>query len=319
MALPSKSELADSRYWNRRHRAEPYAGFRLLDEEPNRLIPQRWGLFELKTDLAAGGTADAYFRLATDANGNPVSDWTTLVDSSQTTKIRDILGTLSGKGRDSVGGSDHGDYVLAMHDDFYGSDVQSSDVWLAVAATGGQILWGVAQATPVNQSGATQLAVSVKSCQADGTKVIGAAFNVWTPVLGGPTTVGANAAKKYTAIFLGDVVGYVATPQAANPRTIVTDCWDDPFGTIRLLYTDGSVIPNGWTEITGTLDAHFPMVSSGPAGVLTAAAGHHHALALTATCLINVPTNFVVTTSPTGDTTAPPPANVSVRAIVRTS
>jgi hypothetical protein len=90
-------------------------------------------LFELKGDITPGGTVDAYRRLSVDSSGNPVSDWTTLIDSSRTVKVRDINGCLRAWGRDTVTGYNsvgHGAYCIAQHDDYFGSDTEAQDVWL---------------------------------------------------------------------------------------------------------------------------------------------------------------------------------------------
>ena len=128
MALPSKRDIQDSRYWNRRLRADPMPSFSMIEEEPNRLVPQRFAMFELKTNLAPGGTADAYFMLCTDGTSY-------VTDTSGTTKVVDRLGTFSGVGRDTTGtsGGAHGDYCIAMHDDFVGSDTQADDLWIVIA------------------------------------------------------------------------------------------------------------------------------------------------------------------------------------------
>ena len=137
---------------------------------------------------------------------------------------------------------------------------QAFGVYITDYQAGTNVQWGIVQGTVTNQSGATQLAVSVKSCNADGSSPTGSAFNVWTPIL----------SARDTALFTGDVVAYVAT-SGANPYTIVSDCFDDPMGTIRLLYTSASRVPNGWTEITGNagVSGALPIVGT-PAGTAVA-------------------------------------------------
>lgn len=124
--------VASVNYWLRRMRVLDSGGY--LDQPPGLAlpIPQRLGWFELKTNLEPGGTADAYFRTCTDG-----TTWAT--DTAQgLTRIIDRLGHLGGVGRDTTGtsGGAHGSYVLAIHDDHAGSNVQTSDLWIAVAIDG---------------------------------------------------------------------------------------------------------------------------------------------------------------------------------------
>jgi len=190
------------------------------------------------------------------------------------------------------------------------------------------VQWGIVQSTPTNQPANTALAVSVKACQADGSGPSGSPFNVYTPILGAASTSGATGCNQYTAVFSGDVVGFVTTG-GANAFTIVTPCFDDPFGTIRLLYTSAAYIPNGWTDITSTLNNYFPMISSSTPGTLNA--GDQHTHSLTSSCAfqsgsaiaadIGTATGGATVTAPVGDAGANvlKPANVTVRAIYRTS
>jgi len=73
--------------------------------------------------------------------------------------------------------------------------------------------WGKIQSTVTNQSGATQLTVSVKSCTVTGATETGDAFNVKTPI----------KSNSFTDLVSGDVVGYVT--DSYGEKTIVTDCW----------------------------------------------------------------------------------------------
>ena len=131
----SSEWVASVNYWLRRVRMMDSGSFQ-LEMPPPVCIPPRLGLFELKTNLAPGGTADAYFRLCTD-NTNWVTDTTPKVFDSGgtlvaiTTKLVDINGNLRAFGRDSTGTSAgrHGSYAIAWHDDFLGSDTQVTDKW----------------------------------------------------------------------------------------------------------------------------------------------------------------------------------------------
>ena len=120
-------EWVDSvNYWLRRYRAADSGGFQAPGSGGN-LIPQRFGLFELKTNLTPGGICNAYLRLCT--NG---TSYTT--DTTQITQLRDAIGNLRAFGRDSMsGGGLNGSYAIAQHDDFLGSSLQKNDVWNIVS------------------------------------------------------------------------------------------------------------------------------------------------------------------------------------------
>jgi hypothetical protein len=195
--------------------------------------------------------------------------------------------------------------------------------------------WGIVQSTPTNQSGATSLAVSVKSCNPDGSGVTGTAFNVYTPIL----------SARDTSLFTGDVVAYVPS-SGANPYTIVSDCFDDPLGTLRLLYTTTSRVPNGWSDVTAALTGYFPMVDTAANASQTHTGDQHdHVIAFVEPqngCIATGGTSYVanfvpqtntggnnyttttggsVVTAPAGDVgnNFLKPPNVSVRAIYRSS
>jgi|SRR5579862_5593474 len=177
-------------------------------------------------------------------------------------------------------------------------------VFYAPAGTAGTtttIQWGKVQSTPTNQSGATQLAVSVKACNSDGSGVTGSAFNVYTPIL----------SARDTAIFTGDVVAFVATAGGVA-FTIVSDCFDDCLGSLRLLYTSGARVPNGWTEITSDLAGMFPMTADdgvsgfGDNEVMAVGAGpragdlHTHTAHSSPTVSLNVTTQCIFVTVGSG-------------------
>jgi len=52
---------------------------------------------------------------------------------------------------------------------------------------------------------------------------------------------------RYTALFTGYVVGYQTVGDGTN--VIMTDCWDDPIGTIRAVGAD-TAVRDGWEELT---------------------------------------------------------------------
>ena len=102
------------------------------------------------------------------------------------------------------------------------------------------VLWGKVQAGFGNASGATARTVSVKESDWDGQNEAGDPFNLSTPI----------KANKDTALFTGYVVGYVE--QDAN-KIIITDCWDDPINTIRIV-GDDVAIRDGWEEVVAARD-----------------------------------------------------------------
>ena len=110
-----------------------------------------------------------------------------------------------------------------------------TDCWLTSL-----LLWGRVQAGFTNASGAAIRTVSVKQCLYDGSGEAGDAFNVKTPL----------KANVDTALFTGYVVGYENHAQGDGSILIVTDCWDDPIGTVRMV-TAATAIRDGWTEIEG--------------------------------------------------------------------
>jgi len=102
------------------------------------------------------------------------------------------------------------------HDDAYLIIVwdETNKIWRPSDSSLATIAWGKVQGTVTNQSGATHLTVSVKTCDFDGNNVAGDAFNVKTLL----------DAKRRTALAQDDVVGYVS--DAAGNKTIITDCWN---------------------------------------------------------------------------------------------
>ena len=118
---------------------------------------------------------------------------------------------------------------------------------------------------------------SVKTSWHDGSHITGDAFDVVTHVRWALDT----------SLFAGDVVGYVLHPESADPPTkvIVTDCWDDKFGTVKAWDELGGVSPpNGWEDFTSARgrylrgwdqadDAGFGQVTVGGTGGTLA---HHH-------------------------------------------
>ena len=54
--------------------------------------------------------------------------------------------------------------------------------------------------------------------------------------------------NKATALFAGYTVGFIFDPRAER-HVIVTDHFDDPLGTLRLI-ADGEAIADGWSELS---------------------------------------------------------------------
>jgi hypothetical protein len=111
--------------------------------------------------------------------------------------------------------------------------------WNAIAPGGdgtGKVSWALWQSGS-NGTGASVQTFSVKACKYDGTANTGNAFNVKTPI------------KKCadTALFSGYVVGYQT--EADGTKVIVTDCWDDPMGTVKQWDVAIANIRDGWTEL----------------------------------------------------------------------
>ena len=82
-----------------------------------------------------------------------------------------------------------------------------------------------------------------------------------------------------------------------------------------------SAIPNGWTDVTSTLNTYFPLISTGTTGELAAGDTHSHTVTSVADSCFGAGGLSAVTsvTSPTGNYGALKPNNVKVRAIYRTS
>jgi hypothetical protein len=115
-------------YWVRRLRMMDSGGYFQAQGAPLALIPQRFGLFELKQSLTPGATVTAY-----PVTSDGSAAWAT--DTSTTSKLQDWLGTARALGRDDTGTSAgaHGAYCIAIHDDQHGSATLADDLWLIVA------------------------------------------------------------------------------------------------------------------------------------------------------------------------------------------
>jgi len=109
---------------------------------------------------------------------------------------------------------------------------------------GGELKWGKVQSGFSNVTASSKTAVSVKECDIDGNNVTGAAFNVYAGI----------RANKATALFTDYVVGYLEDPD--GNKVIVTDCYDDDFGTIKMWSTNSggtpNLIPDGWALANGS-------------------------------------------------------------------
>lgn len=150
--------------------------------------------------------------------------------------------------------------------------------WKWVSPAGGSLLWGKVTGGPyTNVDGATGLSFTVNNCTSDGTLTSGTS-TVHTPLLGAYIAP-ATCSRKWTSIFNGDVVGFVATA-GTYAYTCVTDCFDDPIGTVRMLGAAGSIVPNGWTDITANLvnvaDGAFPRADTAPSMAFVAGDTHTH-------------------------------------------
>lgn len=118
-----------------------------------------------------------------------------------------------------------------------------------VVKASSRIRWGLVQsANPSSPFANGQATLStlllcyVKSCKSDGTSETGSAFTVKIP---------ARACKD-TSLFTGYCVGYQIDD--AGDKIIVTDCYDDPIGTVKAWDTSAAIrVNDGWTELTGAI------------------------------------------------------------------
>lgn len=133
--------------------------------------------------------------------------------------------------------------------------------WIIRGGAAGAILWGVVQAGFTNGAGSTSWPVYIKSCDYLGGQVSGDVFYAFTPGLGAVVRC-----TKDTALFTGYVVGYQNQLNAAGQliQVIVTDIWDDPIGSLRMV-TGDTAIPDGWTEYTASRD-RFVLGKAAPGG-----------------------------------------------------
>jgi len=118
-----------------------------------------------------------------------------------------------------------------------------ADICLAqIIVDCGLLQWGKVQSGFVNVAGTAKATVSVKACDSDGAVFDPAAdaFDVKTPI----------RKNKATALFTDYVVGYVA--DLAGSKIILTDCFDDPLGTVKQWDAATANIPDGWKECDGT-------------------------------------------------------------------
>ncbi|MBU0982875.1 MAG: hypothetical protein KKA42_03330, partial [candidate division Zixibacteria bacterium] len=120
-------------------------------------------------------------------------------------------------------------------------------VWIPLAGGGGGVKFAKVQTGWANTKGAAPAtgsfgseAVSVKTCEHDGTNEAGAAFDVYT--IPKPT--------QDTALFDGYVIGYV-TEEGTGDKVILTDIWDDPIGTVKWESVAVANIRDGWSLCDG--------------------------------------------------------------------
>jgi len=97
--------------------------------------------------------------------------------------------------------------------------------------------WAIVQSGFVNEDATAPKSVPVRRCDWQGQNVQGEPFYVHTPICLG----------KATALFEGSVVGYQA--DADGHLMIMTNCFDDPFGTIKA-WNKTAPVPQGWTELS---------------------------------------------------------------------
>ena len=179
-----------------------------------------WGNFKLTA------LAKATYAIAKDSTGSMTVWWANLntgvlESSTHTVTVRNAGGSPIPK-----------DQLLEIWYD------RQERQWFCIVAAG--IQWARVQSGFTNASGAASRTVYVKACNwndTDGSTQTGDQFNVSTPLK-------ANAD---TALFTGYVVGYQTVGDGTN--VIMTDCWDDPIGTIRAVGADAAV-RDGWEELT---------------------------------------------------------------------
>jgi len=136
-----------------------------------------------------------------------------------------------------------GDDVIAVwnEDDDRWEVLPGSNSW---ARTGGQ-RWAEVQSGFSNDAGSSSQLVSVKQCEYTGASVTGTAFNAKTEIRD----------NRDTALFTGYIVRYVDDPQSGD-KVIVSDIWDDPINTVRLVAADAA-IRDGWEEVTDARDRYL--------------------------------------------------------------
>ena len=154
-----------------------------------------------------------------------------------------------------------GQYVVCVRD-------QASWKWFplsgAIVSGAATVSWAKFTSNPTNAtSGSAQTFATPLTCTDYTGVTTGSAVTLKTPIKQG----------RWTALFSGDVVAYV-TSGGAN--VILTDCYDDPVNTVRMI-TDSNV-PNGWTDVTtsASLGGSFPMASTSPVTTPTVTAGDTH-------------------------------------------
>ena len=151
-----------------------------------------------------------------------------------------------------------GQYVVGLRDQ------ASWNFYPVGMGSGASLLWAQIQSGTNDSAAASVNFVAKTSSDYKGT-TIGATIS------GGLQTPTKAGNSKATALFSGDIVGYVVQ---GGVNVIVTDCYDDPMNTVRMI--GDSNVPNGWTDITATLAGAFPFASITPNLAVTTGDTHTH-------------------------------------------
>jgi len=163
---------------------------------------------------------------------------------------------------------DNDDLIIAWNEE----DDQWEDITPGDPGNG-QIQWAKVQSGFTNQAGSSKRSVTVQECDVDGNNATGSTFTVYTPLRD----------NQDTALFTDYVVGWMEDPDGT--KVIVTPCFDDPIGTIKMVNAD-SAIRDGWrlcdTSATTNMEAYSPVgfksgdANFGAIGNTYGNTSHHH-------------------------------------------
>jgi len=139
---------------------------------------------------------------------------------------------------------------LAFYDGGYLAEDTIVDVyrdngrwWITRGGGSGEIYWAVIQSGTNGEAQSGVRYFKAISSWHDSSNTTGLEYDVVTPVRTG----------QHTALFAGDVVGYVLHPESGDPppKVIITGCWDDAMLTVKA-WDSNTTPPNGWTDFTAS-------------------------------------------------------------------